>query len=64
MLFIGGALVPSAPTKQGCTNTAAHAACIEDEQAAAERGGSRLCKCTHNKRITAIISFLLFVNSR
>ena len=22
MLFIGGALVPSAPTKQGCTNTA------------------------------------------
>lgn len=65
MLFIGGALVPSAPTKQGCTNTAAHAACIEAAQAAAVRGDdSRLCKCTHNKRITAIISFLLFVNSR
>ena len=50
-----------APTKQGCTNKAAHAAWIEDEQAAVERSGSHLCKCTHNKRITAIISFLLFV---
>lgn len=59
MLFIGGALVPSAPTKQGCTNTAAHAACIEDEQAAVERSASHLCKCTHNKRITAIISFFI-----
>lgn len=35
MLFIGGALVPSAPTKRGCTNTAAHAAWIEAEQATA-----------------------------
>ena len=34
MLFIGGALVPSAPTKRGCTNTAVHAAWIEAEQAA------------------------------
>ena len=66
MLFIGGALVSSAPTQQGCTNTArmhqhsAHAACIEAEQAAVERGdGSRSCKCTHNKRITAIISFFI-----
>ena len=73
MLFIGGALVSArlcrlpeqevhqqskyAPTKQVCTNTAAHAAWIEAAQAAAERSGSRLCKCTHNKRITAIISF-------
>lgn len=64
MLFIGGALVPSAPTKRGCTNTAAHAAWIETAQAVVERSGSRLCKCTHNKRITTIISFLLFVNSR
>ena len=47
-----------------CTNTAAHAAWIEAEQAAVERSGSHLCKCTHNKLITTIISFLLFVNSR
>ena len=76
MLFIGGALVSSAPTKQVCTNkasmhqqskyaptkqvctnTAAHAAWGEAAQAAVERDDSRLCKCTHNKRITAIISF-------
>lgn len=57
MLFIGGTLVPSAPTKRGCTNTAAHAACIEAAQAAVERSVSHLCKCTHNKRITAIIFF-------
>ena len=65
MLFIGGALVPSAPTKQGCTNKArmhqhsAHAAWIEAAHAAVERSGSHLCKCTHNKRITAIISFFI-----
>lgn len=41
MLFIGGA----------------HAAWIEAAQAAVERSASHLCKCTHNKRITAIIFF-------
>lgn len=43
MLFIGGALVPSAPTKQVCTNTAAHAAWVGAEQAAAERSGAPIC---------------------
>ena len=47
-----------------CTNTAVHAAWVGAEQAATERSDSHLCKCTHNKRITTIISFLLFVNSR
>ena len=42
-----------------CTNTAVHAAWVGAEQAATERGGSHLCKCTHNKRITAIISFFI-----
>lgn len=40
-----------------CTNTAVHAAWIETAQAVVERSDSHLCKCTHNKRITAIISF-------
>ena len=46
-------------TKQVCTNTAAHAAWIEAAQAAAARGGSRLCKCTHNKRIYQKILFIV-----
>lgn len=43
MLFIGGA----------------HAAWIEAEQAAAERSGSRLCKCTYNKRIYQKFLFIV-----
>lgn len=64
MCIYRGCTCPKCTNKASMHQQSAHAAWIEDEQAAVERGGSHLCKCTHNKRITAIISFLLFVNSR
>lgn len=64
MCIYRGCTCPKCTNKARMHQHSAHAACIEDEQAAVERSGSHLCKCTHNKRITTIISFLLFVNSR
>lgn len=61
MCIYRGCTCPKCTNKARMHQHSAHAAWIEAEQAAVERSGSHLCKCTHNKRITAIISFLLFV---
>lgn len=60
MCIYRGCTCPKCTNKARMHQHSAHAAWIEAEQAAAERGDdSRLCKCTHNKRITAIISFFI-----
>lgn len=64
MCIYRGCTCPKCTNKARMHQHSAHAAWSEAEQAAVERSGSHLCKCTHNKRITTIISFLLFVNSR
>lgn len=64
MCIYRGCTCPKCTNKARMHQHSAHAACIEAAQAAVERSGFHLCKCTHNKRITTIISFLLFVNSR
>lgn len=57
MCIYRGCTCPKCTNKARMHQHSAHAACIEAEQAAVERSGFHLCKCTHNKRITAIISF-------
>lgn len=64
MCIYRGCTCPKCTNKASMHQHSAHAAWVEAAHAATERGASRLCKCTHNKRITTIISFLLFVNSR
>ena len=59
MCIYRGCTCPKCTNKARMHQHSAHAACIEDEQAAVERSGSHLCKCTHNKRITAIIFFIV-----
>lgn len=60
MCIYRGCTCPKCTNKARMHQHSAYAACIEAAQAAAVRGsGSRLCKCTHNKRITAIISFFI-----
>ena len=51
MCIYRGCTCPKCTNKARMHQHSAHAAWIEAEQAAVERSGSRLCKCTHNKRI-------------
>lgn len=57
MCIYRGCTCPKCTNKARMHQHSAHAAWIEAAHAAVERSGSHLCKCTHNKRITAIISF-------
>lgn len=59
MCIYRGCTCPKCTNKASMHQQSAHAAWIEAEQAAVERSDSHLCKCTHNKRITAIISFFI-----
>lgn len=59
MCIYRGCTCPKCTNKARMHQHSAYAAWIETAQAAVERSGSRLCKCTHNKRITAIISFFI-----
>lgn len=57
MCIYRGCTCPKCTNKARMHQHSAHAAWIEAAQAAVERSASHLCKCTHNKRITAIIFF-------
>lgn len=60
MCIYRGCTCPKCTNKASMHQQSAHAAWIEAAQAAAVRGDdSRSCKCTHNKRITTIISFFI-----
>lgn len=60
MCIYRGCTCPKCTNKARMHQHSAHAAWIEAEQAAAERGDdSRLCKCTYNKRIYQKFLFIV-----
>lgn len=59
MCIYRGCTCPKCTNKARMHQHSAHAACIEAAQAAVERSGSRLCKCTYNKRIYQKFLFIV-----